>query len=103
VSREMQALRTLDSILASAGPDDGQFNRDDLEFVRTVLAEQQAKLERVEAVAADLAERGDAIEEKFERDGNGSNYSLRNAGRGIGYREAARNIRAAITATEAKG
>jgi len=72
----------------------------DVPALLALVRDQQAKLDRAGAVADDLAERGDRIEEKFERNGNGSISSTRNAGRGIGYREAARNIRAALTATE---
>lgn len=45
------------------------------------------------AVADDLQKRGDSIEES---DNNGSIYALGKAGRGVGYREAARNIYKAL-------
>lgn len=57
--------------------------------------ENAAKLEAVEAVAADLAERGASIEAQGN---NGSIYATRAEGRGTGYREAARLIRGAIEA-----
>lgn len=55
-----------------------------------------AALDAVNEVAEDLMTRGLAIEEKHERNGNGSLYSHRATGRGIGYREAARNTLTAI-------
>lgn len=53
----------------------------------------EAVMSRVEAVAAGLEKRGNALEEKGN---NGSIYAQRAEGRGIGYREGARLIRAAL-------
>jgi hypothetical protein len=50
-------------------------------------------IEAVMAVADDLGTRGDSL---VERGNNGSIYSLRTEGRGLGYQEGRRLIRAAI-------
>lgn len=68
-------------------------------LVRELLARidrLEAQQTKVKAVADDLQTRGDAIEEKYERRGNASIYSLRDIGRGTGYREAARSIYKAL-------
>lgn len=66
----------------------------DRRYLLSMVREQLARLEKVAAVASDFAERGERIEEQF--DGNGSIHTIRAAGLGDGYREAARRIRAAL-------
>lgn len=66
----------------------------DRRYLLSMVREQLARIEKVESVASDFAERGERIEEQF--DGNGSNHTIRAAGLGDGYREAARTIRAAL-------
>jgi hypothetical protein len=69
-------------------------NARDRSFLLSVVREQGARLEKLEAVASDFAERGERIEHQF--DGIGSIHAARTAGLGDGYREAARRIRAAL-------
>ncbi|MFF2244376.1 hypothetical protein ACFVTM_09375 [Arthrobacter sp. NPDC058130] len=66
----------------------------DRRYLLTMVRELLARLEKVEAVAWDFAERGVRIEEQF--DGKGTIHTVRAAGLGDGYREAARSIRAAL-------
>jgi len=66
----------------------------DRRYLLSVVREQLARLEKVESVASDFAERGERLEEQF--DGKGANHTIRAAGLGDGYREAARTIRAAL-------
>ncbi len=66
----------------------------DRRYLLSLVREQLARLEKVESVASDFAERGERIEEQF--DGNSSVHAIRAAGLGDGYREAARSIRAAL-------
>lgn len=68
----------------------------DRRYLLSLVREQQDRLEKVEAVASDLAGRGERIEEQFGREGNDSAHITRAAGLGDGYREAARSIRAAL-------
>ncbi|MGO4807930.1 hypothetical protein AB4089_22760 [Arthrobacter sp. 2MCAF15] len=66
----------------------------DRSYLLSVVREQGERLEKLEAVASDFAERGERIQEQF--DGIGSIHAARTAGLGDGYREAARRIRAAL-------
>jgi len=66
----------------------------DRRYLLSLVREQLARLEKLEAVASDFAERGGRIEEQF--DGKGTIHAIRAAGLGDGYREAARSIRAAL-------
>jgi hypothetical protein len=68
----------------------------DRRILLSLVREQQSRLKKMETVAADFAERGERIEEQFGRDGNVSAHTIRAAGLGDGYREAARSIRAAL-------
>lgn len=68
----------------------------DRRILLSLVREQQTRLKKMETVAADFAERGERIEEQFGRDGNVSAHTIRAAGLGDGYREAARSIRAAL-------
>jgi hypothetical protein len=97
----MSASDELAAIEARLAEDENQYaggvvekNVRDRRYLLTVVREQLARLEKVEAVASDLAERGERIEEQF--DGTGSIHTIRAAGLGDGYREAARHIRAAL-------
>jgi len=74
--------------------------KDGLLTTSSVVRELLVRIDRLEkaqqavkGVADDLQTRGDFIEEKGN---NGSNYSHRMEGRGIGYREAARSIYKAL-------
>ncbi|QDG61224.1 hypothetical protein [Pseudarthrobacter sp. NIBRBAC000502771] len=73
---------------------------EDRTYLLAELRKAHEALERVEAVAGDLATRGAAIEAKGY---NGSIYSNRNEGRSIGYLEGARLIRAAVSAAKGDG
>jgi hypothetical protein len=66
----------------------------DRRYLLALVREQLIRLEKVEAVASDFAERGARIEQQF--DGNSTVHAIRAAGLGDGYREAARSIRAAL-------
>ncbi|MDQ0820614.1 hypothetical protein QFZ79_002983 [Arthrobacter sp. V4I6] len=68
----------------------------DRRYLLALVLKLQARLARVEAVASDFAERGVRIEEQFGREGDGSNHTIRAAGLGDGYRDAARSISAAL-------
>lgn len=68
----------------------------DRAYLLALVKEIQARLDKVEAMASDVAERGERIEELFSRNGGGSLHADRAAGLGDGYREAARSIRAAL-------
>lgn len=76
---------------ARAGVDQ---NVRDRRYLLSLVREQRALLEKVEAVASDFAERGERIAGQSE--GNGTIHTIRAAGLGDGYREAARSIRAAL-------
>lgn len=66
----------------------------DRRYLLSLVREQLARLEKVAAVASDFAERGERIEEQFG--GTSSVHTIRAAGLGDGYRDAARTIRAAL-------
>ncbi|MEV5052323.1 hypothetical protein [Arthrobacter sp. LAR12-1-1.1] len=66
----------------------------DRRYLLSLVREQVALIEKVEAVASDFAGRGQRIAEQF--DGSGPIHTIRAAGLGDGYREAARSIRAAL-------
>ena len=66
----------------------------DRRYLLSLVREQLARLDKVAAVASDFAERGERIEEQFG--GSGSVHTIRAAGLGDGYRDAARTIRAAL-------
>jgi hypothetical protein len=68
----------------------------DRRYLLCLVREQQARLDMVYAVASDLAERGERMEDQLGRGGNSSTHTIRAAGLGDGYREAARSIRAAL-------
>src|SRR5687767_6130092 len=68
----------------------------DRRYLLCLAREQQARLDKVKAVASDLAERGERIEDQFGRGGYSSAHTIRAAGLGDGYRDAARSIRAAL-------
>ena len=91
-------LAAIEARLAADGDEyaDGVIDQDvrDRRYLLTQVREQLDRLEKLEAVATDFAERGERIEEQF--DGNGSIHTIRAAGLGDGYREAARRIRAAL-------
>jgi hypothetical protein len=69
----------------------------DRRYLLSLVRDQVAVLEKVEAVASDFAERGERIATQF--DGNGTIHTIRAAGLGDGYREAARIIRTALGPT----
>lgn len=67
----------------------------DVAYLLAELRKRDDALAKVEGVAADLAERGGAIDAKGH---NGSINGYRHEGRGVGYQEGSRLIRAAVTA-----
>ena len=68
----------------------------DRAYLLALVRDQKARLDKVKVVAYKLAERGARIEEEFVRNGDGSIHSVRAAGLGDGYREAAKSISAAL-------
>ncbi|MFE4228625.1 hypothetical protein ACFRJ8_12140 [Arthrobacter sp. NPDC056886] len=89
-------LAAIEARLAADEDEDADVepNVRDRRYLLTRVRELVARLEKVAAVASDLAERGERIGEQF--DGNGTVHTIRAAGLGDGYREAARSIRAAL-------
>ena len=99
----MSAYDELAAIEARLTADENEYagavadqNVRDRRSLLSLVREQQSRLKNVATVAADFAERGERIEEQFGRDGNVSAHTIRAAGLGDGYREAARSIRAAL-------
>ena len=66
----------------------------DRRYLLYLVREQLARLEKVASLASGFAERGERIEQQFG--GAGTIHTIRAAGLGDGYREAARSIRAAL-------
>ena len=97
----LSAADELAAIEARLAAEEGEYagggvdqNVRDRRYLLSLAREQRALLEKVEAVASDFAERGERIAGQFE--GNGTIHTIRAAGLGDGYREAARSIRAAL-------
>jgi hypothetical protein len=97
----MSASDELAAIHARLAADEDEYldgvvdqNVRDRRYLLSLVREQLTRLEKVAALAADFAERGHRIEEQFG--GTGTIHTIRAAGLGDGYREAARSIRAAL-------
>ncbi|SDK92674.1 hypothetical protein [Arthrobacter sp. ok362] len=97
----MSASDELAAIHARLAADEDEYadgvldqNVRDRRYLLSLVQKQLARLEKVAAVASDFAERGHRIEEQFG--GTGTIHTIRAAGLGDGYREAARSIRAAL-------
>ena len=97
----MSASEELAAIQARLAADEDKYadrvidqNVRDRRYLLSLVNEQLALLEKVAALASGFAERGERIEEQFG--GAGTSHTIRAAGLGDGYREAARSIRAAL-------
>lgn len=100
---QMSASDELAAIEARLAEDENKYaggvvdqNVRDRRYLLSLVRERQHRLDRVQTVASDFAERGERIEEQFGRASDGSAHTIRAAGLGDGYREAARSIRAAL-------
>ena len=101
----MSASDELAAIEARLAEDENEYadgiidkNVRDRRYLLALVRDQLAQLEKMEALASDLAERGGRIEDQFG--GNGTAHTIRAAGLGDGYREAARSIRAVLRPAE---
>lgn len=91
-----EELAAIQARLAADEDADGAMDQNvrDRRYLVSLVREQLACLEKVAALASGFAERGERIEQQFG--GAGTNHTIRAAGLGDGYREAARSIRAAL-------